>query len=532
LREFFGVPEIGKRLAAPRAGRDGGIRIFYMSFVRSVIEAIFAGIGGFAMSAALSGRAGRFFLSARFISIVPIALLLGLAAPASAQVAASRNVSPMSDELMESRGLHDRIVGGVSAEPGKWPSMAVIIMERPGKGLSEFCGGTVIGQQWVLTAAHCVVAMKKMSPPASFFIREGTQDLTSEQRHDIDIVDMISNESYNSDTHLNDVALLKLKSAATSPRQKLVSQSINGSLVVEKRMATVIGYGDTAATKTSSAQLLQVDVPIVGQPTCKRVYGDNAITDANFCAGETGKDSCQGDSGGPLFVTADTGEKLQAGVVSWGSGCAQEGYYGVYASVGNFEQWIKQRVPEAEFAVPGSSESSQAAGGLTDGASTAQKPSEAAQVHIDIVEGNKVRVKSYIRVRVSSSVSGSLVIFNENPDGTAYQLYPSKTFPGPDGRADAAHIQAGAELRIPSELQYAQGYRIAIEPPLGLNLLRAIVVPEGRKIDEIIAQHSDGEAIRDLATVIRLIVDEVQRGAVAVKVTDRGSAEVSYEIVN
>jgi hypothetical protein len=87
-------------------------------------------------------------------------------------------------------------------------------------------------------------------------------------------------------------------------------------------------------------------------------------------------------------------------------------------------------------------------------------------------------------------------------------------------------------LRIPSELQYAQGYRIAIEPPLGLNLLRAIVVPEGRKIDEIIAQHSDGEAIRDLATVIRLIVDEVQRGAVAVKVTDRGSAEVSYEIVN
>jgi hypothetical protein len=135
-----------------------------------------------------------------------------------------------------------------------------------------------------------------------------------------------------------------------------------------------------------------------------------------------------------------------------------------------------------------------------------------------------------------SSVAGTLVIFNENPDGSAYQLYPSKTFRGPDGRSDFARIDAGRELRIPSATQYDKGYRIQIEPPLGINHLRAIVVPENQKVNDIIAAHSDGEVIRDLAQLISLIVDAdaESRGAVGVQIapTNRGSADVSYEIVD
>src|SRR5207244_6937543 len=226
--------------------------------------------------------------------------------------------------------------------------------------------------------------------------------------------------------------------------------------------------------------------------------------------------------------------------VSWGKGCAQDGYYGVYASVGNFEAWIKQRVPDVQFAVPAgdgsSSQATQAVSGLTPGVTANPQPSSMAQVRIDILEGTRVKVKSYIQVRVLSSVAGALVIFNENPDGTAYQLYPSKPFPGPDGRTDSARIEAGRELRIPSPAQYDKGYRIQIEPPLGINHLRAIVVPESQKIDDIIAQPSDGNIIRDLARVIRYVIeaDAESRGAVAVQVapTSRGSADMTYEIIN
>ncbi|MBR0749991.1 trypsin-like serine protease [Bradyrhizobium japonicum] len=486
------------------------------------------------MSPVLTCQVGPFLHAARSISI---AVLLGSAVPAAAQSLSQPDAGPSIDEIVAAHSRQgvpadERIVGGDAAPAGTWRSMAAIFLKNPGEQPFNFCGGSVIGQQWVLTAAHCAAAMRRWGPRASFFIREGTQDLMSAQKHDVEVAEIISNDSYNAQLTLNDVALLRLKSPATSPRQKLVSHSVHGSLVVPDRTATVIGYGLLTEGGSASVRLRQVDVPLVGQPACKGVYGDNRITDANFCAGVQGKDSCQGDSGGPLFVTTSTGEKLQAGVVSWGTGCARKGFYGVYASVGNFEQWIKQRVTDAEFALPVPSKPAEAASGLTGGAATSSKPSAIAQVKIDIVEGNKVRVKSFIKVRVSSSVAGSLVIFNENPDGTAYQLYPSKVFPGPDGRVDAARIEAGAELQVPSASQYAQGYRIGIEPPLGLNRLRAIVLPESRRINEIIAQHSDGGTIQDLATVIRLIVDEVDRGAVPMHITDRGSAEVSYEIVN
>jgi hypothetical protein len=380
--------------------------------------------------------------------------------------------------------------------------------------------------------------MKKYASVSTFYVREGTQDLAVRAKPDIDVVEIVPIESYDDNLKVNDIALVRLRTPASSPPQKLVSRGASGSLVVDSRMSTVIGFGALAEKGNGSARLKQVDVPIVAQPACQKVYGEDKITAANFCAGQDGKDSCQGDSGGPLFVVNDAGEQLQAGVVSWGIGCAKQGYYGVYASVGNFEQWIKQRVPDAQFALPGSgsSSSSDAVNGLTEGATTIPEPGSIAQVRLDILEGNKAKVRSYIQVRVLSSAAGTLVIFNENPDGTAYQLYPSKAFPGPDGRSDFARIEAGRELRIPSAAQYDKGYRIQIEPPLGINHLRAIVVPENQRINDVIAAHSDGGIIRDLATVIRNIVnaDAKSRGAAGVRVAPagRGSADTTYEIVN
>jgi|GEM_PF-2414503 len=487
------------------------------------------------MRPAFIAKASRLF---RPNARLTIPVFLALTFPVCAQTDNLTDGPTIDDIVAAHADSGDRIVGGIDAPLGKWPSMAAIYENRPGKPPRFFCGGTIIGTQWMLTAAHCAASMLKEGNPASYFIREGTQDLNSSKKRDIDVVDVVLNETYAPQVMLNDIALLKLNSPASAPRQKLVSQTLSATLVSNKRMSTVIGFGLTSENGSVSARLKQVDIPIVGEPACRQVYGADRITAANFCAGEQDQDSCQGDSGGPLFVVNEAGEQLQAGVVSWGKGCARQGFYGVYASVGNFEQWIKQHVPDAQFARanggPLPSRPAEAASALTEGAMTDSKPSEIAQVHIDIAEGNKFKVKSYIQVRVSSSVSGSLVVFNENPDGTAYQLYPSKTFPGPDGRTDAAHIKAASELRIPSATQYDMGYRFEIQPPLGPNKLRAIVVPRSQKIDSIIASHSDGETIRDLALIITLIVDAVgpDNGVTGSRINDRGSAEVSYDIVN
>jgi secreted trypsin-like serine protease len=454
-------------------------------------------------------------------------------------------VEPTIDDIIEAQRDDNRIVGGAEATTGKWPSMVAIFLRRQGQLAFNFCGGTLIGREWVLTAAHCAAAMKRVQASevsTSFFVREGTNNLNSNEGHDLNVTSIIAHEAYNPSLTLNDVALLRLAGPASSPRQKLLGSTMVIDALHERAMSTVTGFGLTEEGGRASAPLRQVDIPIVGREACQGVYGTQAITDANFCAGEKsgGKDSCQGDSGGPLFVPDRTGEQMQAGVVSWGKGCARAGYYGVYASVGHFGNWIKAHVQDAVFIerADGSTPpetATEALSTLVAGATVTNTPSHLAQVTIDIVEGDRVKVGSFIEVRVTSSVPGAIVVFNENPDGHAYQLYPSRDFPAPAGDPNVAHIDAGKVLSIPSALQRDQGYRLIIRPPIGTNHLRAVVVPANKKVQDIVNEHAGGSEIRNLGLVIGHIVDAELEGrgpeAVRVDPVDRGSAEKIYEIV-
>lgn len=436
--------------------------------------------------------------------------------------------NPSIDDILRSRPGSTRILGGTMAKPGQWPSMAAIFMRKAGERPVSFCGGTVIDDTWVLTAAHCAAAMEKMGKQVSFFIREGGTNITNKARDDIEITSIKPHPNYDAAQTLNDVALLKLARKASVPHQKLLAGDAVAETIVASKSATVIGFGLTNENGAASADLLQADIPIVAQAKCAQVYGANRITVANFCAGreEGGRDSCQGDSGGPIFRPGPNNEQVQIGVVSWGAGCGRPKYPGVYASVGNFEPWLKTLVPGVTFVSRSDKPS--------DGGQVAPQPSNLAQVSVDIVQGNTVKVGSYIDIRVLSSVTGKLALFNQDPDGRAYQIFPSKVWPSGEG---GARIVGGRPLTVPpARMRDHEGSRFEVQPPTGANKLIALVLPDRADVKDLLERYQDGQSIPDLRQHINTLVDreEASRGINPVRITptDRAVAEREYQIVD
>ena len=234
-----------------------------------------------------------------------------------------------------------QIVGGGNAAVGELPWQVVVY---PGPYL---CGGTLIDANWVLTAAHCLVDDNgvPMSPGTVQVVageyRLASSDNTEQERG---VAQVYVHPGYNANTSDNDIGLLHLSapvtlgpSVATIAR---VESPANDSLASPGVEALVSGWGALAEAGAVADILQKVRVPIVSNATCNSAYG-GGITDNMVCAGLAagGKDSCQGDSGGPLVVPDGAGWRL-AGVVSFGTGCAQPGYYGVYTRVSRYAGWI------------------------------------------------------------------------------------------------------------------------------------------------------------------------------------------------
>jgi transmembrane serine protease 9 len=232
-----------------------------------------------------------------------------------------------------------RIVGGVPAPIGAYPWQVSIGLVNVPPSVGHFCGGSIIGSNWIVTAAHCVDGNTKAS---SIQVVYGTNFLS--QGGKVAQVSAIKiHDKWNKATYDYDVAVLRTVQTIEQPAIILLDQAQAPTLFPIGVLSTVSGWGLTQEKGNISDVLQHVGVQVTSNEICNSptAYA-GSITDRMACAGFAtgGKDSCQGDSGGPMVVFDRKGGFVLAGIVSWGEGCARPNKFGVYTRASEVNGWV------------------------------------------------------------------------------------------------------------------------------------------------------------------------------------------------
>lgn len=287
------------------------------------------------------------------------------------------------------------MIGGEEAAEGAWPwQVALLIAGQPQTADAQFCGGSMVLDTWVLTAAHCIHmqdpnGVYRDLAPRAISVLVGTNEIAEGKGDAVPVEAIYRHPGYEGTEFDNDIALIKLARAPNVPYKTIkVPDAEFGDLLDQPGVRTVVtGWGLIEGAKRTD-MMRQAEIQMLSRDQCNQVmlegrakaaaeglsyaakafglkeneaekvwqelitYVREPMTENMICSGTFGggKGSCSGDSGGPLVVPLEDGTFIQAGIVSWGlsnqatHSCLETAQFSAYTRVSNYLPWLDQTI--------------------------------------------------------------------------------------------------------------------------------------------------------------------------------------------
>ena len=286
-----------------------------------------------------------------------------------------------------------RVLNGKIAKDGAWPWQVALMRKgsKPGYA-SQFCGGSMLQDKWVLTAAHCVIETRKdgnyIADKNKILVMVGSNTISS-QGDFVPVAEIITHPNYNPNGFDSDIALIRLTRKPNKPFKRITIPTAEYADILDRPgiQTIVTGWGRTETGK-SSMRLLEGKIQMLSRDVCNQVMmkprqkraainflkavnvlgvsGKTAnqlwqqmlkqakqpFTENMICSGTPvgPRGACDGDSGGPLVVPLKDGNYIQAGIVSWGmfqsdgKGCDRKAKFSAYTRAGTFADWVVSKI--------------------------------------------------------------------------------------------------------------------------------------------------------------------------------------------